>query len=568
MTHQHNTPIRRGTDCIIEGLRRENVDTIFGYPGAAMIPLFDALHDVTDIRFIMPRHEQGGIHAAEGYARATGKPGIVFVTSGPGATNLVTGIADAYMDSTPLVIFTGQVKRHLIGNDAFQEVDTTGITRPITKHNYLVSDPEELPRIITEAFFLATHGRPGPVLIDLPVDITTAEISAPFPESISIPGFHPRMDGHDGQIRRAAEAINKAQQPVLLAGGGIVHAGASRIVTELARKAGLPVSTTLMGLGTFPGDDPLALGMPGMHGTFQANQAITASDCLISIGARFDDRVTGNLAHFAPNATIIHIDIDPTSVGKSVPVDIPIIGDAASVCATLLPMLDAKKRPAWLARIAEWKAEHPLDTPDRGMHPSYILKTLFEIIGTRKTIICTEVGQHQMWTALYGTFREPRTLITSGGLGTMGFGLPAAMGAQIARPDYLVINIAGDGSIQMNMQEFATIANHGLPVKTLILDNGHLGMVRQWQELFYDRRYAQTILDGNPDFVKLADAFGIPAKRITTRGKVSSALDDMLSCAGPYLLDMVIEQEANVFPMVPAGEGIHRAIANMAVTTC
>ena len=550
----------KGTDIILAALRRHGVDTVFGYPGAAMIPLFDTFHDAPDIRFILPRHEQGGIHAAEGYARATGRPGVVFVTSGPGATNLVTGIANAFMDSTPLVIFTGQVKRHLIGNDAFQEVDTTGITRPITKHNYLVTSPEELPGIICTAFHLATHGRPGPVLIDLPVDVATAEIAAGFPETIDLPGFRPVTEGNDRQIQRAAMALNASKRPVILAGGGIIHSGCSELVDRFARKGPFPVATTLMALGAFSGDDSLWLGMPGMHGTVAANRAIMECDCLISIGARFDDRVTGPAAQFAPEATIIHIDIDPSSIGKSVHADIPLVGDAGRILGKLIALIDPSARSEWHARIAAWKAEHPLAYAMEGLPPQYPIETLSELIRGRKAIVATDVGQHQMWTALFARFHAPRTFITSGGLGTMGFGLPAAIGAQLGQPDHLVVAVTGDGSIQMNMQEFATIRHNNLPIKVMIMDNGHLGMVRQWQDLFYQKRYAQTVLSGNPDFVKLAAAFDIPAERITDCADVAGGIRRMIETPGPFLLDVMVNQEENVYPMVPAGQAINRSI--------
>lgn len=552
-----------GTKLFIEALRSEKVDLIFGYIGAALIPLFHELYTAKDIRFIMPRHEQGGIHAADGYARVTGKPGVVIVTSGPGATNLITGIANAYLDSIPLVAITGQVKTNLIGNDAFQEVDLTGITRPITKQNYLVKDPEDLPIIMKEAFHLATTGRPGPVVIDLPVNITTSDIKTPLPKTINMPGYKPNLKGNPRQIQRAAEMINVSQQPVLYIGGGIIASGCSELVKEMAEKSNLPVTTTMMGLGAFPETDSRSLKMLGMHGAAYANYAVTNCDLLIAIGARFDDRVTGKLSEFAPEAKIIHIDIDPTSISKNIRVDLPLIGDAGKILKELIPLLESQPRQKWFARIKKWKQESPLAYNGNGLKPQYVIEELYQFTKNKETIICTEVGQHQMWTALFYKFTQPRTWVSSGGLGAMGFGLPAAIGAQLGRPEHLVVNISGDGSFQMNLQELATIKNNNLPVKTIILNNGYLGMVRQWQELFYDRRYANTDLDDNPDFVKIARAYGIKAMRVTQKGKVKPALKEMLAHPGPVVMDVVIEREENVYPMVPAGEAINRMIGGM-----
>jgi len=554
----------KGTKIFVEALRSEKVEVVFGYPGGALIPLFDELQHAKDIRFILPRHEQAGCHAAEGYARVTGKCGVVIATSGPGATNLVTGIANAYMDSIPLVAFTGQVKTHLIGNDAFQEVDLTGITRSITKHNYLIKNPEDLPVVLKEAFHIATTCRPGAVVVDLPVDVTTAEIETPLPASVDIPGYKPKLEGNPKQIERAAEVINASARPVLYLGGGIITSGCHDLVRKIAEKANLPVTTTLMGLGAFPSNHPLSLHMLGMHGTAYANYAVTNCDLLIAVGARFDDRITGKISAFAPDATIIHMDIDPTSVSKNIPVDIPVVGDAGNILKQLLPHLKTQERKEWLGRIAEWKKNFPLKYSATGLKPQFIIETLYELTQKRKTIICTEVGQHQMWAALFYQFTKPRTWVSSGGLGTMGFGLPASIGAQVGKPDHLVFDIAGDGSIQMNIQEFATIRNHKLPVKILVLNNGYLGMVRQWQELFFDKRYANTNLQDNPDFVRIAEAYDIKGLRITKKAEVKKTLQEAIAHKGPVLVDCQIDREENVFPMVPAGEAIDRMIGGMA----
>ncbi len=554
----------KGTKLFVEALRNEGVDTVFGYPGGALIPLFDELVDAKDINFILPRHEQAGAHGADGYARVTGKPGVVIATSGPGATNLVTGIANAHMDSIPMVAFTGQVKTNLIGNDAFQEVDITGITRSICKHNYLIKNAEEMPHIIREAFHLATTGRPGPVVVDLPVNITTADIKTPVQDSVDLPGYNPKLKGNPHQIEKAAKLINEAKAPLLYIGGGIVASKAEDKVLKLAEKGNIPVTSTLMGLGAFPDTHPLSLKMLGMHGTAYANYATSNCDVLIAVGSRFDDRVTGKLDEFATKAKIIHIDIDPTSVSKNVPVDVPIVGDANIVLSDLIDHVTESPRSQWLAQIAEWKQKHPLKYSEDGLMPQYIIEKLYDMTQDRKTIIATEVGQHQMWTALFYKFTKSRTLVTSGGLGTMGFGLPAAMGAQVGKPDHLVVNIAGDGSIQMNIQELITLKNYHLPVKILILNNGYLGMVRQWQQLFFNEKYAFTDLNNNPDFVKIAGAYGIKGIRLEKKEDTEKVLKEMIDFAGPVLVDARVKRDENVFPMVPAGEAIDRMIGGMA----
>ncbi|HOX37294.1 MAG TPA: biosynthetic-type acetolactate synthase large subunit [Candidatus Brocadiia bacterium] len=548
----------KGTQAVIEALRREKVEVVFGYTGAAMIPLFHDLWECRDIRFVMPRHEQAGAHAADGYARATGRPGVVFTTSGPGATNLVTGIATAYMDSIPLVAFTGQVRTSLIGNDAFQEADITGITRPVTKHNWMVKNADDLPGVLREAFHVATTGRPGPVLVDLPVDVLTAQIGETGSRPIRLAGYKPGGEGNPRQIRRAAELINASERPVLYIGGGIIASGCSAQLRELAERANLPVTTTLMGKGAFPDAHPLSLNMLGMHGAPWANLAVQNCDLLIAVGARFDDRVTGRLEKFAPFATVIHIDVDPSSISKNVRAHCPIVGDAGAVLAALAQQLERRDRAEWHEQITRWKSDYPLSCSERGVNPKALLESLAGLTRGRRTIVCTDVGQHQMWTALFYPFAEPRTLITSGGLGTMGFGLPAAVGAQIGRPDSLVVCAAGDGSIQMNIQELTTLRSNRLPVKIIVFNNGCLGMVRQWQELFFDRRYANVDLSDNPDFVAVAEAFGVKGMRIEGPSDIEGTLRRAIEFPGPVLVDAPIGMEENVFPMVPAGEAIDR----------
>ncbi|RMG88234.1 MAG: biosynthetic-type acetolactate synthase large subunit [Candidatus Dadabacteria bacterium] len=549
-----------GAEIFVESLRKEGVHTIFGYPGGVVLNIYDVLYD-SDIRHILVRHEQAAVHAADGYARATGEVGVALVTSGPGATNTVTGLATAYMDSVPLVVFTGQVPTHLIGNDAFQEADIVGITRPCTKHNYLVKDVRDLARIIKEAFYLARSGRPGPVLVDLPKDVIVGKTEYVYPEAAKLRGYNPTYEGHLGQIKKALKAIHEARRPVVYAGGGVILSNAARELTEFARRLKLPVTTTLMGLGGFPGSDPLFLGMLGMHGTYRANMAVSHADLLVAVGARFDDRVTGKIDEFAPNAKIIHVDIDPTSISKNVQVDIPIVGDAKNVLKKMLGLVHGPEwenrdeaLADWHAEIEVWAAAHKMDYgqgPDV-IKPQYVVEQLHEATGGR-CIVSTEVGQNQMWAAQYFRLEEPRCWLTSGGLGTMGYGFPAAIGAQAAFPDRIVIDIAGDGSIQMNIQELATAVQYKLPVKVAILNNGFLGMVRQWQELFYDRRYSHTRMEVAPDFVKLAEAYGALGLRATRPEEVRPVIEKALAHPGPVLMDFHVDPEEGVYPMVPAG---------------
>ena len=549
-----------GAQILIESLRKEGVEIIFGYPGGQVLPIFDALYDAP-IKLVLTRHEQAAAHAADGYARATGKTGVCLATSGPGATNLVTGIATAYMDSVPMVAITGQVKSFLIGNDAFQEADITGITRPITKHNFLVEDVKDLARIIKEAFHIASTGRPGPVLIDLPSDIQMHETEFVYPDKVEIRGYKPTYEGHPGQIKRAAKAISESKRPILYVGGGAIISEASEEVRELAIKNEIPVTTTLLGLGAFPQGHKLSLGMLGMHGTAYANHSIMESDLIISVGARFDDRVTGKLDEFAPHAKVIHIDIDPASVAKSVEVDIPIVGDAKAILKKLNKAVKKPDTKDWLKKIDDWKNKHPLKYKDDDkLRPQYVLEEIYKLT-KGEAIICTEVGQHQMWTAQFYTFTKPRTMLSSGGLGTMGYGFPAAIGAQIGKPKATVFDIAGDGSIQMNIQELATAVINKLPIKVVILNNCYLGMVRQWQELFYNKRYSYTSLGGVcPDFVKLAESYGAVGIRVTKKSEVKNALERAIKIDNTVFLDIHIEQEENVFPMVPAGQAINKML--------
>ncbi|MCK9297557.1 biosynthetic-type acetolactate synthase large subunit [Methanoculleus sp. YWC-01] len=553
--------MKTGARTLIEALQREGVDTIFGYPGGVVLPIYDELYD-SSIRHILVRHEQAAAHAADGYARASGRVGVCLATSGPGACNLVTGIATAYMDSIPIVALTGQVPTALLGNDAFQESDITGITMPVTKHNYLVKDAADLDRVVQEAFYVARTGRPGPVLIDLPKDVSTSQVveGTPVPGTVSLRGYQPTYEGHVRQIDKALDLIAGAQRPLIYAGGGVVLSGASAELLEFAETAAIPVTTTLMGLGAVPGDHPLCLGMLGMHGTQSANYAVTECDLLLAVGVRFDDRVTGKIETFAPNATVVHIDIDPAEIGKNKKVDVPIVGDVRAVLQALLRRMQKRGDTAnWVARINAWKAQYPLGyCEDDHLRPQYVVEQLSDLL-KGEGIVVSEVGQNQMWTALYYCFKKPRTWITSGGLGTMGYGFPAAIGAHYARPDMPVVDIAGDGSFQMNIQELGTVAQYKIPVKVVILNNMYLGMVRQWQELFYDRRYSYTELPP-VDFVKIANAYGVEGITVTGKDGVREALETALATEGPFVLDFRVEREENVFPMVPAGAAINEMI--------
>jgi len=553
-----------GKEMVIEALKREGIDLIFGFPGGAIIDVYDALEKDGSIKHVLVRHEQGAAHAADGYARATGKVGVCLVTSGPGATNTVTGIATASMDSVPIVVFTGQVPTALIGNDAFQEVDIVGITRPCTKHNYLVKDVKDLPRILKEAFYIARSGRPGPVLVDLPKDVQNGKAEFEYPEEINLRSYNPVTKPNAKQIERASRLIEQAKRPIIYAGGGIIISGAHKELRSFAEAINAPVTMTLMGLGGFPGTHKLSLGMLGMHGTYCANMAMANSDLIIAAGARFDDRITGKIEAFAPKAKIIHLDIDPTSIQKNVRVDIPIVGDCRKVLKELLKAVKDAGRPAeawmerhqtWMQQIEMWKVRHPLTYKKEPgvIKPQYVIERLYEMTKGR-AIITTEVGQNQMWTAQFYKFDEPRSLLTSGGLGTMGYGFPAAIGAQMAFPDKLVVDVAGDGSIQMNIQEMATAMEQHLPVKIVILNNQFLGMVRQWQELFYGRRYAATKFEWNPDFVKLAEAYGAKGFRATRPEEVDDVLSKGLEAEGLVVMEFAIAPEEGVFPMVPAGK--------------
>jgi acetolactate synthase-1/2/3 large subunit len=556
---------KTGSQIIVECLKKEGVDTLFNYPGGAVLPLFDELQHAP-FRQLLVRHEQAAVHAADGYARATGKVGVAVVTSGPGATNTVTGIATAFMDSIPMIILTGQVPTLLIGNDAFQEVDIIGITRPCTKHNYLVKEVNDVGRILKEAFYLARSGRPGPILVDLPKDILVDSAEFKYPEKVFIRSYQPTYEGHPGQIQRAVKLIMKSKKPVLYTGGGIISSNASKELTLLAERLGIPVTMTLMGLGGFPGNHPLSLGMLGMHGTYRANMAVMESDLLIAIGSRFDDRVTGKIESFAPQAKVIHIDIDPTSISKSVRVDLPIVGDCKRVLSKMLSLLEEEETDPfkedlnkWRHQIEKWKALHNMDYHQvEKIKPQYVIEKICELT-KGDAIITTEVGQNQMWAAQYYQFIKPRTLLTSGGLGTMGYGFPAAMGAQVAFPNKLVIDISGDGSFQMNSQELATAVQYQLPIKVAILNNGYLGMVRQWQEFFYGKRYASSCLEGiSPDFVKLAEAYGAVGLKATKPEEVVPTLKKAFSISKPVIIDFVIDPEENVYPMVPAGEPLNQ----------
>jgi len=544
-----------GAQAVVEAFTREGVEYVFGLPGGACLPLFDALYDAK-FKVILVRHEQGAVHMAEGYARSTGRPGVVVVTSGPGATNTVTGIADAYMDSIPLVVITGQVKSFLIGNDAFQEADVTGITRPITKHNYLVKNVNDLPRVLKEAFTIATSGRPGPVLIDFPSDVSLQTVDFEYPDEVSVRGFKPVAEAHAGQIKKAADLIMASKRPVIYTGGGVVISGATKELIELVEKTQAPCTNTLMGLGSVPGTHPLFMGMLGMHGTVFANRAVHESDLLIAIGARFDDRVTGDLKKFAPHAKIIHIDVDPSAISKNVKVDVPIVGDVKQVLKELNKLVGKVDTKAWLADIEKWKKESPLRYKDDSelIRPQYAIQRLCDILGS-DAIVSTDVGQHQMWAAQYYKLDGPNQFLTSGGLGTMGYGFPAAIGAQFAFPNKTVVCISGDGSIQMNIQEMATAVLNKLPVKLAIINNNYLGMVRQWQEAFYNHRYSSSHMSGNPNFVALAKAYGATGRCIAKKNEVDEAIEWSKTITDrPCVLDFVVTEEENVYPMIPSGK--------------
>src|SRR6056297_3666162 len=545
---------RKGAQILLESLLSEDVTTIFGFPGGAVIDIYHELPNYPELRHILVRHEQGAVHAADGYARASGQVGIALVTSGPGATNTVTGIATAYLDSVPLVILTGQVPTQLIGNDAFQEVDIVGITRPCTKHNYLVKDVNQLAKTIKEAFYLARSGRPGPVLIDLPKDVMGAQTEYEYPTHVHLRSYNPHYQPNTKQVRKAVDLIQNSKRPLIFAGGGVISSNAHAELTWLARSLKIPVTTSMMGLGAFPGNDPLWLGMLGMHGTYVANMAVNYCDLLISVGVRFDDRVTGKLDTFAPEAKLVHIDIDPTSIRKNVSVDVPIVADCRLALESLKkevgPVLESSELSenfsSWRDKIQAWSEAHPLtyDRSGEKVKPQYIIEKLYEL-SQGDAIISTEVGQNQMWAAQHFCYHQPRTWISSGGLGTMGFGLPAAIGAQIAYPHKLVIDIAGDGSIQMNIQELTTAVNFRLPIKVIVLNNSYLGMVRQWQELFYGRNYCSTCLEQSPDFVKLAQAFGAEGYRIQTKEEVRPVLQKALNSPNTVVVDVLVEQEEN-----------------------
>lgn len=559
-----------GAEIFVESLKKEGIKHIFGYPGGVVLPIFDALYHEKDIKVILPRHEQAAVHMADGYARSTGKVGVALATSGPGATNTVTGIATAFMDSIPLVVFTGQVPTPMIGVDAFQEADIVGITRPCTKYNYLVKNVNDLAQIIKEAFYIASKGRPGPVLIDLPRDVVSSKADFYYPETVSLRSYNPNYIGNRWQIKKAAEAIKRAKRPVIYAGGGCILSNASEELRELAELTDIPVTLTLMGLGAFPGNNDLFLGMLGMHGTYSANMSIHNSDLIIAIGARFDDRVTGRVKDFAPEAKIIHIDIDPTTIRKSVHVDIPIVGDVRLVLIDLIKELKAitetnevidEARRQWKRQIAQWKKEHPLsyEYSDDVIKPQFVVEKIYELT-KGEAIISTEVGQNQMWAAQFYKFDKPRHWLSSGGLGTMGYGFPAAIGAKVANPDKLVITIAGDGSIQMNIQELATVVIEGLDVKVAILNNCCLGMVRQWQELFYGERYSSSLLCEIPDFVKVAEAYGAVGLRAVKPSEVEPVIKEALKVKRPVFMDFKVDNYEKVYPMVPAGAAINEMI--------
>ena len=558
-----------GAEIVVRFLKDEGVKHVFGYPGGAVLHIYDALFRQEDVEHILVRHEQGAAHAADGYARSTGKPGVVLVTSGPGATNVVTGIATAYMDSIPLVVLTGQVPTDLIGNDAFQEVDAVGITRPCVKHNFLVKNVEDLAITLKKAFYIATTGRPGPVVVDIPKDITAQRANYVYPREVSLRSYNPVVKGHAGQIRRAARLMASAERPMIYTGGGVVLGEGSEALTELTRLLGYPITNTLMGLGAYPATDRQFLGMLGMHGTYEANMAMHHCDVLIAIGARFDDRVTGNIAKFCPHAKIVHVDIDPSSISKNVRVDVPIVGGVDSVLREMIKVIrEENLKPGeealarWWQQIEEWRKTDCLRYESNGdiIKPQYVIEQLYQVTGG-DAFVTSDVGQHQMWAAQFYKFDRPRRWINSGGLGTMGFGLPAAMGVQLAHPDATVVCVTGEGSIQMCLQELSTCLQYGLPVKIVSLNNRYLGMVRQWQEFFYQGRYSMSYMEALPDFVKLAEAYGHVGMRIEKPAEVGPALREAMSLRDrAVFLDFVTDQKENVYPMIPAGAGLNEMI--------
>ncbi|MDP6630101.1 MAG: biosynthetic-type acetolactate synthase large subunit [Kiritimatiellia bacterium] len=576
------TKTRTGADCVVEGLRQAGAEIVYGLPGGAVLDMFSKLYHAEDIQFVLARHEQGATHMADGYARATGKVGVCLVTSGPGATNAVTGLATAYMDGIPMVCISGQVPSHMIGNDAFQEADTTGITRAVTKHNYLVHRTDDLPRIIAEAFHIAASGKPGPVLIDIPKDVQRAETTATAPESVNLAGYRP-VSGYDrDEVKLLADAINEAERPLLYTGGGVIAGGAAAELTALARKANLPVTTTLMGLGGFPETDPLSLKMLGMHGTVTANRAVGECDLLIAVGARFDDRVTGKISEFAPKAKKAHIDIDPSSINKSVSVDIPVCGHVKDILEELIDQVEPRERSTWNEHLDELKAQNPLayDQSTDEVLPQYVIDMVYKVSGG-EALIVTDVGQQQMWATHFFDYTRPRTFLSSGGLGTMGYGLPAAIGAQAAFPEKNVVVLAGDGGIQMCFQELVVAVEHGWNVNVIILNNGHLGMVRQWQEMFYDKEYSATVLKQRgrpanekipdssrreflPDFVMMAEAYGAVGLRVTKKDDVVPALEKAFSTKAPVVVECIVKEDENVYPMVPPGASLDEMICSMA----
>ncbi len=545
-----------GAQILCESLIREGVEVMFGILGGAILPFYDTLTQYPQLRHILVRHEQGAAHAADGYARATGKVGVCLATSGPGATNLVTGIANAHLDSVPVVAITGQVARPFIGKDAFQEIDITGITLPITKHNYVALDAGSLARIVKEAFYLARTGRPGPVLIDLPKDVQSEQAEFHYPSQVALSGYKPTLEGHSVQIKKAAKLINEAERPLIIAGRGVVISRAYAELKKLAEMAQIPVVTTLLGISCFPESHILSLGMLGMHGMAYANMAVDAADVIIAIGMRFDDRATAKVSGFAPHARVIHLDIDPAEIGKNVRVDVPIVGDVKTVLNALNKLVISTEHISWVRQLDDWRKEHPSiairDT--KGLLPQYVIRQIYEIT-KGEAIIVTGVGQNQMWAAQHYCYNKPNSLISSGGLGTMGFELPAAMGAKVGCPDEIVWCIAGDGGFQMTIQELATIVQENVAVKIAIIDNGYLGMVRQWQEMFYERRYVATPLSG-PDFAKIAEAYGLPGLRVTRKEEVVPAIEQAMEYQGPFLIDFVVEPEENVYPMVPPGASL------------